>query len=369
MTTDADLDFDRQLIAWLDTATPTRAPDDLVTEAFGRTARTRQRPGWLTRERLTSMQSTLRLTHVPRPLMILVIVATLVVALVGLLIVTGVGSRLLPAPHRPIAFTSTRDGTPEIYVMSEDGSNIIQLTTGGDNQVADWSPDGTQLLFASTRDGHAEVYVMRADGTGHTRLTHSSHGTNGARWSPDGRRIAYDEDTTDNGCHELFMMNADGSNKTQLTPDGDCNWGPAWSPDGNTLAFGTTRDPNFEIWTMRPDGSNQRLLESNPARSDAFPEYSPDGTKIVFTSWTPDLAATSAEVVVMNADGTHRIALTQNSVEDSYPTWSPDGRIVFQSARDGRLALYVCNPDGSNVTRLTTSSGEETGRAWLRPSP
>lgn len=74
-----------------------------------------------------------------------------------------------------IAFQSDRDGDMEIYVMSADRSEIVQLT---DNEATDlyptWSPDGTRIAFASNRDGNLEIYAMNDDGTEQTRMTDNS---------------------------------------------------------------------------------------------------------------------------------------------------------------------------------------------------
>src|SRR5262249_38204686 len=80
MTTEHDFPLDRELTRWLESVPPTRAPDDLLDGALARTARTRQRPGWLVPERWTLMQSTLRLVRVPRPALLLLLVALVLVA-------------------------------------------------------------------------------------------------------------------------------------------------------------------------------------------------------------------------------------------------------------------------------------------------
>jgi TolB protein len=106
-------------------------------------------------------------------------------------------------------------------------------------------------------------------------------------------------------------------------------------------------------------------MTANDLGNDAFPVYSPDGTRIAFTGWDTNLDAATAEVFVMNADGTGRTQLTQNTFEDSYPAWSPDGqRLAFQSARDGNLEIYVMNADGTGVTRVTNAPGDDTGVVW-----
>lgn len=67
-----------------------------------------------------------------------------------------------------------------------------------------WSPDGRRLAFTSTRDGNAEIYVMNADGSGQTRLTVNDGLDAGAAWSPDGRRLAFTSDR--DGNDEIYVM-------------------------------------------------------------------------------------------------------------------------------------------------------------------
>jgi Tol biopolymer transport system component len=242
----------------------------------------------------------------------------------------------------------------------------VTRLAGPPSVSAGWTPNGSRLLFGSSRDGnHDEVYAMDPDGANQTRLTQSTHGSGGAVLSQDGRRIAYHVDTTDSGCYELFVMNADGSASTQVTPNGACNWGPSWTQRGTGLLFGSTRDGNFDIYTSASDGTNPTRLTSHDTTNDAFPRLSPDGTKIAFTSWDGALDSTSAEICVMNVDGTGRQQLTNNQFEDSYAAWSPDGtHLVFQSNRDGNFEIYTMNVDGTGVTRLTNTATDEGGASW-----
>ena len=115
-----------------------------------------------------------------------------------------------------IAFSSARDGNPEIYVMNADGSDLVRLTNhpAPDVNVA-WSPNGKQLAFTSSRDGNPEIYLINADGTGLVNLTVHPAPDDRAAWSPDGRKIAFA--TMRDGNAEIYVMNADGTKPTNLT--------------------------------------------------------------------------------------------------------------------------------------------------------
>jgi len=157
---------------------------------------------------------------------------------------------------------------------------------------------------------------------------------------------------------DVFIMGADGSQVTRLGYDEERDFAYSWSPDGERIAFyhgigvegGERFDTTADIYTMAADGSDVRRLTDDPAL-DLFPVFSPDGSKIAFTS---DRAAT-VDIWVMDADGSNLVRLTEfenDSLDDYHPTWSPDGeRIAFVRGQvppgaDGKL--WVIDADGSN---------------------
>ena len=136
---------------------------------------------------------------------------------------------------------------------------------------------------------------------------------------------------------------------------------------GLLIAFVSERDGNCEIYVINADGSNQKRLTSNPA-DDAYPAWSPDGKKIVFSSSISrqrTIVPKDAEICVMNADGTETKRLTNNNTGDGLPSWSPDGeKIVFCSDRDGNYEIYVMNADGSEQKRLTVNPAADKDPCW-----
>jgi hypothetical protein len=130
----------------------------------------------------------------------------------------------------------------------------------------------------------------------------------------------------------------------------------AWS----RVAFQSYRTGNWEIFSMRPDGSDLRQLTSHPA-SDGRPEQSRADGRIVFiSSRTGDY-----EIYSMAPDGSQLRQLTNRPGEDNYPTWSPDGKRIAWAADEGEdWNIYVMNADGSGVVPFANTPDVEFGPAW-----
>ncbi len=255
-----------------------------------------------------------------------------------------------PGENGKIAFTSTRDGFGQIYVMNADGTNQVRLTTPLAARDPAWSSDGQKIAYNTGTGG--TMAVMNADGTGQVTL---APGGQDPAWSPDGLKLAFTSFRDADG--EIYVMDADGTNLTRLTNSPLQDLEPAWSPDGQKIAFTSKRDGGApEIYVMNADGSGQLRL-TNVDDSNEEPTWSPDGQKIAFTR--PRFGVGDPEVFVMNADGSNQTSLTANSPDDdNTPAWSPDGqKIAFASGRDQEdREIYLMNPDGSGQTAVTNNA-------------
>ncbi len=211
-----------------------------------------------------------------------------------------------------------------------------------------------------------EVFTINPDGTGERVLTNHPARDGDPSFSPDGTKIAFESFRS--GGSELWVMNADGTGLTQLTFNGPPeDRGSSWTPDGSRIVYHTLEFPagaghsSFEIMIINADGTGKTRLTNNTFQ-DSLPSVSPDGTKIAFFSTRDG----DGEIYVMNIDGSNVTRLTNSPGEDAHPMWSPDGsQIVFHSRRTGTLDIFVMNADGTGVRQVTnTTTTHEYFPVW-----
>jgi len=229
------------------------------------------------------------------------------------------------------------------------------------------SHDGRKILFESSRTGNAELFTMNLDGTEVKQVTFNSLDDHSPKWSPDGRLIVFAREMGDNS--EVFIINADGTNEKRLTNQPGDDGHPNFSPDGQSIVFNSARTtPDLsvewrlqlhEIFTMKTDGTNVRQLTTFKILC-TYPNISPDGKKVCFRRVTNEpgfnydltTGKRNSEVFVMNMDGTNALNLSNNPAYDGWPTWTPDGKVLFSSNRGGTpyfAQLYLVNADGTDL--------------------
>jgi Tol biopolymer transport system component len=212
-----------------------------------------------------------------------------------------------------------------------------------------------KIFFESNRDAFGvdfDLFSMNPDGSGVTNLTRTPT-VNEIDISPsaDGTRIVF---TSFVGIStELFVANADGSAPQQLTNDAANEFAPRFSPDGSKIIF-TSANGQSDVFVMNADGTNPVNLTNSPAADDEDGAFSPDGSKIIFQSDRDD-GAGKDDVFTMNADGSNPVNLTGPSgFFDGDGDFSPDGqKIAFRSRRNGSNQIFLMDANGNNETQLT----------------
>jgi len=147
---------------------------------------------------------------------------------------------------RRIAFL--RDGS--IHVMNDDGTGVTRLSFTGFDSHPSWSPAGSRIVFASSRTGVNAIHVMDADGTNVIQLTGDSAIDYSPSWSPDGSAIAFQRNAP-SGWPSIYVMNVDGSGLSRLGSGRT----PAWSPDSRRILY-----EEFSIESMLRDGTGMKHI-------------------------------------------------------------------------------------------------------------
>ncbi|HET9636835.1 MAG TPA: hypothetical protein VFP26_12990 [Gemmatimonadaceae bacterium] len=166
----------------------------------------------------------------------------------------------------------TGNGTDLVFAtMDSTEPKRITIGRGTDNTSPSYSPDGTQVAFISGRSGSPQVYIMDADGSNVQLLTPYKPGVRSYRaspdWSPDGRAIAYEQQ---NGNFQVWMIDLRDRVPKQLTSEGE-NEDPSWAPDGRHLVFTSSRGGDKQLWIMDTEsGRARQLTHSKGARLAAW---------------------------------------------------------------------------------------------------
>jgi Tol biopolymer transport system component/membrane-associated protease RseP (regulator of RpoE activity) len=273
---------------------------------------------------------------------------------------------------------------------------IRQLTFGGENAEAYFSPDGKHLIYQSTPPGAScdQEYVMDL-ATGESKRVSSGKGrtTCGYFDYPESDRIVYA--TTEGGgdacpprpdyskgyvwavydSYDIVEAKLDGSGVHKLTQTPGYDAEMTWCPRGGKMVFTSVRDGDLDLYLMDEEGQVRRLTRETGYDGGAF--FSPDCSEIVWRASRPkaeelteykELLAKglirphALEIYLMKADGTSARQLTHNGAANFCPTFSADGRRILYASNAGtsggrEFDLYLIKKEGGEAERITTSPG------------
>ena len=219
------------------------------------------------------------------------------------------------------------------------------------------------IVWSSDRagDGNINLWVIAPDGTGARQLTTTFNAALHPAISPDGSRVAFS--SPDTGTWYIYLIDITGENLVQFTDFSSAV--PDWSPDGTKLVFNSDHDDEPkdtpDLWAMNLDGTGLVELVDQPPTADFNGQWSPDGKKLLFCSNRYG----SYDLLVLDLEMLFVQRLTRTSYNEWGGRWSPDGeKILFVSDRYGQPDLFVMNANGSGVERLTDHPGVDNDPAW-----
>jgi len=222
----------------------------------------------------------------------------------------------------------------------------VQVTTAAGLELdPTFSPGGEALAYSSDQGGSFEIWIRELRPGGRERqLTSGGDQLFEPDWSPDGRTLVYHSKRRGG----LWLVPAGGGEPARLTTFGSR---PAFSPDGEHVAFQSESSPQLSdtaapalalstLWVVGADGDGLRQLTrpGEPPGGHGAPSWSPEGRRLVFSAsryggseiWSVELPATFEGG---DADAGEPVPLVRSPTTAYDPTWSPDGRSVFFSAR------------------------------------
>jgi TolB protein len=278
------------------------------------------------------------------------------------------GRPSIAPPDKPLlAFMSQREDVFQISLISPDGEDRVELPTddrkGGDPQ---WSPDGTMLVWVVESELNTDLYLLNLMTGEGLRIADHPKSDRWPFWSPDSRSVGYMSERHEEGEPEqwdLMIYDIATGETRNLTdsPDRGEGFGD-WSPDGSRIAFVTDHAVQRDILVMSADGSGEVNITNLPS-DDREPSWSPDGTLIAFESNRGTLGP--FDIWVMRPDGSSPRNLTRQLTGNQHADWAPDGtRLVYESRRDGQSEIYVTEVESGASSRLTDDPGEDTDPTW-----
>lgn len=282
--------------------------------------------------------------------------------------------------------------------------NVKQLTFGGDNAEAYFSPDGRKLTFQSNFSKWGvlcdqifllDIQKQLKDSALKPAMVSTGRGrTTCSYFMPDGKRVLYasthaSADSCPQAPHikgkytwaiyssfDIYVADQKGRMVKQLTNSPGYDAEATVSPKGDKIVFTSVRSGDIELWVMDMDGGNPKQI-THALGYDGGAFFSPDGKQIVFRASRPKteeeireykdllaqglVAPTHMELFVCDADGKNVQQVTNLGKANWAPFFHPSGKkIIFSSNHHSQkgydFQLYMINVDGTGLEQVTTQS-------------
>ncbi len=265
-----------------------------------------------------------------------------------------------------IYFVSDRSGSKEIWSMNYDGSDQKPVTAYGSiSAFPAVSQDGSKVAFTTWKDGTPQIYVHSLESgrrlTFYNQRVSMNHS---AEFTPDGKSLLF-ASSAGGGAAQIFMTDANGGNLRRISTNRAIEVEPRVNPvTGQDMVFVSGRTGHPQIFKTNMEGAD--TVQLTPGTGEAVnPAWHPDGKKIAF-AWTHGFDLGNFNIFIMDVATKQFVQLTHGVGRNENPSWAPDGmHIVFASKRGNKTQLYSMLADGTQVRQLTTT-GNNTQPVWAK---
>jgi Tol biopolymer transport system component/DNA-binding winged helix-turn-helix (wHTH) protein len=270
----------------------------------------------------------------------------------------GDGSLAISPDGKRLAFTrSIGMLASDIYFIPlsenvEPEGELVRITfEGKEIDGLAWTPDGRKLVFSSSRGGRPELWETAA--TPHSkpiRVAAAGDDPGDVAISRQGRSLVYTHQFGDENIWRICLKGERRGESTNLISSTRNEDGARYSPDGKRIVFESNRSGSEQIWICNEDGSNPVQLTAFRKGWAGSPRWSPDGQKIAFDC----NAAGNWDIYVVDSRGGNPTRLTTTNANEVRPSWSHDGKwIYYGSNQTGRYQICRMPAIGGAATQIT----------------
>ena len=310
------------------------------------------------------------------------------------------GSKVVYTVREAIMTDDRSEYVNQVFLCNADGSNTIQLTKGDKNSSnPKWSPDGKWIAFTSSRDGKNNLYILPVGGGESEKITDVKSGVGNYDWSRDGNMIAFimvdsasnkeekdkkskndwyfmDEEIKQNRLFVLWLNEKDTSGKKKQKQIVKENYNINsfdWSADGKSIAYSHGRSPEAndnvysDVSLVDVESGKIKSIAATGA-GESNPLFSPDGKLIAYFSSTDpvDWAGARHVKIYSLADGkSWRLKATPDE-NGGIAGWTADGKnIIWTEANKTLNTVYVLSTDGKSIIEWNKDSKDLIGGITL----
>lgn len=262
-----------------------------------------------------------------------------------------------------IVFVSYEKNSKDIFLTDILGKKIRQVTRHNNLAVSPrFTPDGNFMSYSSYHTGNQNLYITDLRQSKTTKVISKRKGMNLApAWAPNGQSCVLTLSAS--GTPDLYRMDRSGNILEQLTKQSGINVSPSYSPDGQFIVFVSDRSgkPQLYLMDLKTKGQKRLTFEGT---ENAEPNWSPVENKIVYSSLRGGVYQICS-LDPFSQEPPQQI--TNDSSRYEAPVWSPDGKQIMFSKREGRRQqIYAIMANGTYQRRVFTFPGSQSSPRWAR---